>query len=100
MSTRPWSKGRWTGTNSYALSLPSNPGVAVPGYYMLFAISAVGVPSVSKIVQFTGNRAPTLINPGNQTTVVGSQAQITVVATPLQRQRRVQRHRVADGRAD
>jgi galactose oxidase len=37
-------------TNTYALSLPADPGVAVPGYWMLFAIDANGVPSVAKTV--------------------------------------------------
>jgi galactose oxidase len=31
----------------YHLNIPSDPGVAVPGYYMLFALNAKGVPSVS-----------------------------------------------------
>jgi len=37
-------------TNTYALSLPADPGVVVPGYWMLFAIDANGVPSVAKII--------------------------------------------------
>ncbi|MCU1593607.1 MAG: hypothetical protein JWO12_999 [Frankiales bacterium] len=39
-----------TGTNSYALTLPADSGVLVPGAYMLFALDAQGVPSVSKTV--------------------------------------------------
>ncbi|CAB3808877.1 hypothetical protein LMG28614_06900 [Paraburkholderia ultramafica] len=35
----------------YLISLPSDPGVAVPGYYMLFGLNAKGVPSVSRTVQ-------------------------------------------------
>jgi galactose oxidase len=31
----------------YQLHIPSDPGVVVPGYYMLFALDAKGVPSVS-----------------------------------------------------
>jgi galactose oxidase len=34
-----------TGKRSYALHLPADPGVAVPGYYMLFALNENGVPS-------------------------------------------------------
>jgi len=30
-----------------SLSIPVDPGVVVPGYYMLFALDAKGVPSVS-----------------------------------------------------
>jgi YVTN family beta-propeller protein len=35
------------GDNRYSLQIPSNPGWAVPGLYMLFAMDAKGVPSVS-----------------------------------------------------
>ena len=36
--------------NAYTLNVPSDPGVALPGYYMLFALNASGVPSVSTTV--------------------------------------------------
>ncbi|MGH3858535.1 discoidin domain-containing protein [Actinokineospora sp.] len=39
-----------TGT-AYTLSIPADRGVVIPGYYMLFAMDANGVPSVSKAVQ-------------------------------------------------
>ncbi|CAE6695668.1 RICIN domain-containing protein [Paraburkholderia haematera] len=32
----------------YLLTIPSDPGVVIPGYYMLFALNANGVPSVSR----------------------------------------------------
>ena len=35
---------------SYTVTVPSDPGVALPGYWMLFAINAAGVPSVAKSV--------------------------------------------------
>jgi galactose oxidase len=38
--------------NSYALSVPGDPGVVSPGYYMLFAINPQGTPSVAAIIQF------------------------------------------------
>ena len=38
--------------NSYALSVPSDPGVVSPGYYMLFAINPQGTPSVAAIIPF------------------------------------------------
>ncbi|KAG6008101.1 hypothetical protein E4U21_004983 [Claviceps maximensis] len=41
-----------TGTNQYTVDVPSDPGVVLPGYYMLFVMNANGVPSVSKTVQF------------------------------------------------
>jgi galactose oxidase len=37
-------------SNTYALSIPSDSGVALPGYYMLFAINAQDVPSVAATV--------------------------------------------------
>jgi galactose oxidase len=33
------------------IQAPAVPGLTVPGYYMLFAISEEGVPSVAKLVQ-------------------------------------------------
>jgi galactose oxidase len=36
--------------NTYTLSIPSDPGVALPGPYMLFAINASGTPSVAATV--------------------------------------------------
>lgn len=36
---------------NYALQIPSDPGIAPPGYYMLFAMNAAGTPSISKLVR-------------------------------------------------
>ena len=38
-------------SNNYIVSVPSDAGVALPGYYMLFAINAQDVPSVAATVQ-------------------------------------------------
>ncbi|KAL2072997.1 hypothetical protein VTL71DRAFT_10321 [Oculimacula yallundae] len=35
------------------ITVPSDPGVALPGYWMLFAINAKGVPSIAKTVKIT-----------------------------------------------
>lgn len=40
-----------TGTNRYALALPADRGVLVPGHYMLFALNAAGVPSASRTLR-------------------------------------------------
>jgi galactose oxidase len=40
-----------TGTNAYMLTLPADRGILVPGYYMLFALDSVGVPSMARIVR-------------------------------------------------
>jgi galactose oxidase len=47
----PLSIAATNGPNSYSLTIPSDPGVAVPGYYMLFALNSNGVPSVSSTVR-------------------------------------------------
>ncbi|WP_405594013.1 discoidin domain-containing protein [Streptomyces sp. NBC_01410] len=39
-----------TGTNSYALNIPSDPGIALPGTYMLFALDTRGVPSKAALL--------------------------------------------------
>jgi galactose oxidase len=38
---------------SYTVTVPADPGVALPGYWLLFAIDAAGTPSVGKIVRVT-----------------------------------------------
>ncbi|CAG9181955.1 RICIN domain-containing protein [Cupriavidus pampae] len=38
-------------SGEYQLQIPADPGVAVPGYYMLFAMNAAGVPSVAATVR-------------------------------------------------
>jgi len=37
--------------NAYSLSIPSDRGIVLPGYYMLFGINSSGVPSVAKIIK-------------------------------------------------
>ena len=49
-----------TGVNSYALAVPTNPGWAIPGDYMLFAMNAQGVPSVAKIIRVASTGTPRL----------------------------------------
>jgi galactose oxidase len=39
--------------NTYKLAIPSDPGIALPGPYMLFALNASGTPSVSRTVSIT-----------------------------------------------
>jgi len=39
--------------NTYQLAIPSDPGIALPGPYMLFAIDANGTPSVSATIDIT-----------------------------------------------
>ncbi len=37
--------------NSYTIKMPSNSGIATPGYYMLFALNNLSVPSIAKIIK-------------------------------------------------
>jgi hypothetical protein len=41
------------GANSYDVTLHSNPNVATPGYWMLFAVNAAGVPSEAHVLRIT-----------------------------------------------
>ena len=50
---------RPTGSNSYEIDLPTNPGWALPGDWMLFALNADGVPSVAKILRISLDGAAT-----------------------------------------
>jgi galactose oxidase len=40
-------------STSYTLTLPSDAGVVLPGYWMLFAMNSAGVPSLSKTIKIT-----------------------------------------------
>ncbi|GES65279.1 galactose oxidase [Aspergillus terreus] len=39
--------------NTYTFQIPEEPGIATPGYYMLFVLNDAGVPSVAENVQVT-----------------------------------------------
>jgi hypothetical protein len=43
---------------SLTVKAPTNSNIAPPGYYMLFIVNSVGVPSVAKIIQLGGNTQP------------------------------------------
>lgn len=42
------------GTNSYKFTIPNDYGIAIPGYWMLFAMNANGVPSTSISIKIVG----------------------------------------------
>lgn len=52
------------GATHHSVSIPSNPGVVLPGDYMLFALDVAGVPSVSRLIRITANGVPRITNPG------------------------------------
>ncbi|MES2889259.1 MAG: discoidin domain-containing protein, partial [Pseudomonadota bacterium] len=65
----------------YDLAIPGNPGVVLPGYYMLFAMNDQGVPSVSKMIQITGEGAPVLSTLDSPASSVGAAARLAVPFT-------------------
>jgi len=38
---------------SYTVTVPSDPGVALPGFWLLFAMNSAGTPSIGKIIKLT-----------------------------------------------
>ena len=73
---------RFTHTNPsagvYAVTAPPSINVLTPGYWMLFAVDANGVWSVSRIIQVTNSTLPVVTNPGQQ-----SVTQNSVVSLPI-----------------
>lgn len=69
------------GSHRYALTIPSNPGIALPGLYMLFALNAEGVPSVAKTLRIAGEKTPQLSAPGDQTSVAGNTTSLQLIAS-------------------
>lgn len=57
---------------NYNLALPSNPGWALPGDWMLFAMNAQGTPSVAKIVRLDASKAPQIAAIENQYSASGT----------------------------
>jgi hypothetical protein len=49
----------------FELEIPSNPGVMLPGAWMLFAMDAAGTPSVSRLVTVGLDGLPSIANPGD-----------------------------------
>ena len=67
------------GSGTLEITPPANGNLAPPGYYMLFAVDANGVPSVGSIVQI-GTTAPTTPPPADGTLAVTSLAPATATA--------------------
>lgn len=74
---------RSTGTNRYAVDIPSNPGLALPGHWMLFALNANGTPSVARTMHLTLDNTPTLAPVADQaTTLAGPVSFVPAVTLP------------------
>lgn len=72
---------RATGTNQYEMDVPTNPGWALPGNWMLFAMNADGTPSVARIVRISGDGAPTITPVADQDSAMASTVSLTPVVT-------------------
>ncbi len=71
------------GTDSYELTAHANANILTPGYYMLFALDAQGVPSVAHTIRVNPvgtNTAPVLTNPGTQATLLGTSVDLLLSA--------------------
>ena len=82
------------GSGGLNVTAPSNPNLALPGYYMLFVLNSTGVPSVAKILQLTNSNpaptpspratptpSPTPAAPSNLTATTASSSQINLAWT-------------------
>ena len=76
---------RFTHTNPsagvYAVTAPSSINVLTPGYWMMFAVDANGVWSVSRIIQVTNSTLPVVTNPGPQSVNQNSVVSLPINAT-------------------
>lgn len=52
---------------NYTIHLPAEPGIVIPGYWMLFAIDAAGVPSVAETILVTMYHLPYSLTNGTGT---------------------------------
>ena len=72
---------RSLGNNSYDIDIPSNPGWAVPGEYMLFVMNANGAPSVSKTIRIAAPNGLWLTPPDDLFGTVGVNVDYGLVAS-------------------
>lgn len=70
-----------TDATHYALNIPSNPGILVPGQWMLFAMNANGTPSMARFVTVSNDGAPVLPAQAAITVAAGGAVNATVKAS-------------------
>ena len=70
------------GNNTLLVSAPANGNLAPPGYYMLFAVNAAGVPSVASWVQVQASDFSLAVTPVSQQVGQGGSASWTATVTP------------------
>jgi large repetitive protein len=72
---------RSTGPNSWAVDVPSNPGWALPGDWMLFAMNADGTPSIAKIIRITLDGAVQFAAIDDQSSTTGASISLQPTVT-------------------
>jgi mono/diheme cytochrome c family protein len=72
---------RALGGNRYAVDVPTNGGLALPGQWMLFALNAAGTPSVSAPLRLTLDGSPQLAPVADQASVVSGPVGFTPQVT-------------------
>ena len=71
-----------TPTNGqYQLTVSNNPNILTPGYRMLFAVDGQGVPSVANVMRVASSIAPSIVNPGPQTSLVNGPVNLPITAS-------------------
>lgn len=72
-----------TDATHYQVAIPSNPGILLPGKWMLFAMNSYGTPSVAAMVTVDNANAPAIVNPGSIRATRGTALTVPVsVTTP------------------
>ncbi|MFN7564679.1 MAG: galactose oxidase-like domain-containing protein, partial [Prosthecobacter sp.] len=65
----------------YSVTSPSSINVLTPGYWMLYAVNASGVWSVSRVIQVTNQTLPIVTNPGQQSVLQNSAVSLPINAS-------------------
>jgi YVTN family beta-propeller protein len=66
--------------NNYAVQVPTNPGWALPGVYMLFAMNQNGTPSIARTVRIGASTLLPLAPVPDQAMTVGASATLALTA--------------------
>jgi large repetitive protein len=72
---------RAVGNTTFDIDVPSNPGWAVPGEYMLFVMNANGTPSVAKTIRIAAPNGLWLTPPDDLFATVGAAFDVALSAT-------------------
>ncbi len=72
---------RALGGDRYEIDIPTNPGVLLPGNWMLFALGPQGTPSIARTLLVSPQGTPVLANPGDQSATQGVATSVTVRAS-------------------